>query len=112
VKTQLRRSNPWLRIFPTVATVDGRTYASAARKPGVFVSSGANSVTWEEMEGVFKLACRFPGFTPDSSELSNFDGNFLWVSDAVDSFVSECGMGETGKGRSSIEKMDKSSPFH
>ena len=70
------------------------------------------SVTCEEMDGVFRLACKFPGFTFKSSELSNLEVNFFWASDVVDSFNREWGIGETGRGRSSSEKMDRSSPFH
>lgn len=48
-----------------MAIGDGLTYASAARKPGAFVSSGGLSVACEEMEGVLSLSFRLPGCMVD-----------------------------------------------
>ena len=56
------------------------------------MSSGSESVTCEEMDGVFKLACRLPGFTFNSSELSTFWDFCLWASDVTDSLRSEVGI--------------------
>lgn len=98
---------------------DGRTYASAARNPGELVSSGGASVRREEMEGVFNFAFRFPGLTVDSSENSFLvlgpDFGSRKESDdneADESLRGVGGIGERGKGRSSSEKIERSSPFH
>ena len=92
---------------------DGRTYASAARNPGAFISSGGASVSFDEIEGVFNLSFRFPGFTVESSEKSLFVlGPAFWSKVVVDSLVGVGGIGERGNGRSSKEKIDRSSPFH
>jgi hypothetical protein len=113
VNMQLRRSNPWLRTLPTVAIGDGRTYASAARNPGALVSSGGPSVALEEIDGVFSLTFRLPGFTLETSEFSFLVfGPAFKTNDVVELLVGEGGIGESGRGRSSSEKMDKSSPFH
>ena len=98
-------------MSPTVAMGEGRTYASAARNPGVFVNSGA-SVSLDDIEGVFKEAFRFPGFTVDSSEFSLLVLGPALSSVTVEPLVGVGGIGESGKGRSSREKMDRSSPFH
>lgn len=99
-------------MSPTLAIGDGRTYASAARKPGEFVNSGGLSVCCEDIEGVFSFDFRFPGFTVDWLEKS-----FLVVGPALSKVVEESlvgvgGRGDNGSGRSSREKIDKSSPFH
>lgn len=111
VKMQFLRSNPWFRILPTVEIGDGRTYASAARNPGEFVSSGGLSVTSDEIEGVFNLDFKLPGLIVDPSEISFFvlDPASKVV---VDAFIGVGGTAESGSGRSSREKIDKSSPFH
>jgi hypothetical protein len=69
----------------------------------------------DEIEGVLSLAFKLPGLTVDSSESS-----FLVVAAAaafstnevVDSFLGVGGVASRGSGRSSREKIDKSSPFH
>ncbi len=92
---------------------DGRTYASAARKPGAFVSSGGASESFDEIDGVFSLALMLPGFTVDSSENSFLVFGPAFGTRLVEEpFTGEGGIGESGKGRSSRENIDKSSPFH
>lgn len=54
VKVALRRSKPNELMVPTVAIGLGRTYASAARKPGLLVSSSGVLEGCVEMEGVDK----------------------------------------------------------
>lgn len=68
----------------------------------------------DEIEGVLSLAFKLPGLTVDSSEFS-----FLVAAPAafsskevVDSFLGVDGLDSRGSGRSSWEKIDKSSPFH
>lgn len=79
------------------------------------MSSGGASLAFasDEIEGVFNLSFRLPGFTADSSENAFFDiGPALWTKLVVDPLEGEGGSGDRGKGWSSNEKMDKSSPFH
>lgn len=86
-------------IFPTVAIGEGRTYASAARKPGAFVSSGGTSVGLDKMEGVLSLSFMFPGLTVDSSENSLLVlGPAFGTKLVVDWFEGDRGSGERGRG--------------
>lgn len=106
-------------ILPTVTIGDGRTYASAARKPGAFVSSGGDwpAENFEDIEGVLNRLLRLLGFTVASSENS-----FLVLGPAsATRFVEEPfggddgierGRGDKGRGLSSRENIDRSSPFH
>jgi hypothetical protein len=77
------------------------------------VSSGGASDAFEDMEGVLSLFLMFPGLTVDS-----FENSFFVLGPAFDprledeSFVGDGGRGESGRGRSSNENIDKSSPFH
>lgn len=77
------------------------------------MSSGGASEGFEEMDGVLSLSFMLPGLTVDSSEKSRFVlGPALGTRLAVESVGGELGMGESGRGWSSREKMERSSPFH
>lgn len=71
------------------------------------------SVNLDEIEGVFNLAFRFPGLTVTSSEWSFlvFVPCFL-SKEAVEALDGVGGIGDSGRGRSSKEKIERSSPFH
>lgn len=73
------------------------------------MSSGGASESLDEIDGVFKLALRLPGLTVDSSEFSLL---VFGPSRVVVDSLGVGGMGESGRGRSSRENIDKSSPFH
>lgn len=77
------------------------------------MSSGGLSVCLDVIEGVFKAAFKLPGFTVDSSEFCFlvFGPAFWSTSDEVDSLGME-GLGSSGSGKSSKEKIERSSPFH
>jgi hypothetical protein len=98
-------------IVPAAAVGDGRTYASAARNPGVLVSSGSSEL-FEVIEGVLNFAFRFPGFTTDLSTFSRALSPVCSSKDAEDSFDGAAAPGERGSGMSSREKIERSSPFH
>lgn len=118
VNVALRRSKPEEMTFPTVATGLGRTYASAARKPGVLTISDGVFDFCDEMEGVESLFLKVSGITGDVSveRLSEYAGEFL-STETVEALgvgpgTSELGSGWRGRGLSSSEKMERSSPFH
>ncbi len=115
VKTALRRSKPEDVTLPTVAMGEGRTKASAARKPGVLpISAGVSDLRSEDIEGVLRVAFR------DEGEI---EGECSWEREwenegEVEStfFIlgageEELGWGCRGRGLSSREKMERSSPF-
>ena len=117
VNIALRRSKPEDVTFPTVAMGLGRTYASAARKPGVLAISDGVFDFCDVMEGVESLFFKVSGMTgPVSVErLSENAGEFL-SKDTVDAWgsgpgTSELGSGWRGRGLSSSEKIERSSPF-
>lgn len=117
VNVALRRSKPEEVTFPTVAIGLGRTYASAARKPGVLPISDGVFDFCDEMEGVESLFFRVSGMTGDASveRLSEKAGEFL-STETVEALgvgpgTSELGSGWRGRGLSSSEKMERSSPF-
>lgn len=62
VKRQFRRSNPYSLMVPLVRIGLGRTNASAARKPGLSVSSDAGCDTGV-IDGCGIALFRFPGET-------------------------------------------------
>lgn len=77
------------------------------------MSSGGLSVCFDEIEGVLSVAFKLPGFTVDSSEFCFLVfGPVVWsTSDELDSLGVE-GLASSGKGKSSREKIERSSPFH
>ena len=117
VNVALRRSKPEEVTFPTVAIGLGRTYASAARKPGVLPISDGVFDLCDEMEGVESLVFRVSGMTGDVSveRLSENAGEFRSTETVeplgVGPGTSELGSGWRGRGLSSSEKMERSSPF-
>ena len=66
MKVALRRSKPYEVTFPTVAIGLGRTYASAARKPGLLPRSGGVPDLSEDIDGVERVVLRFVGLTGES----------------------------------------------
>lgn len=77
------------------------------------MSSGGDSETFEEIEGVFSWDLMFPGLTVDSFENSLFVlGPAFDARLAEELFAGEGGRGDSGSGLSSNENIDKSSPFH
>ena len=117
VNVALRRSKPVEVTFPTVAIGLGRTYASAARKPGVLPISDGVYDLCDDMEGVESLFFKVSGITGDASveRLSENAGEFRSTETVeplgVGPGTSELGSGWRGKGLSSSEKMERSSPF-
>lgn len=59
VNTALRRSKPDAVTLPTVAIGLGRTYASAARKPGVLPISAGVLDCLDDIDGVLSAFLRF-----------------------------------------------------
>ena len=117
VNVALRRSKPEEVTFPTVAMGLGRTYASAARKPGVLPISDGVFDLRDEIEGVKSLFFRVSGMTGDVSveRLSENAGELL-STETVEALgvgpgTSEFGSGWRGRGLSSSEKIERSSPF-
>lgn len=117
VNVALRRSKPEEVTFPTVVIGLGRTYASAARKPDVLPISDGVFDFCSEMEGVESLVFKVSGMTGDVSveRLSENAGEFL-SKETVEALgvglgTSELGSGWRGRGLSSSEKMERSSPF-
>lgn len=118
VKVALRRSNPYDLRLPTVATGLGRTYASAARSPGLAVvrSDGEWQGSDDEMEGVRKDLLMFEGETRDCSVewLCEKLGE-VRSTENVDEFIDFCPLvivvAEGGSSASSREKIERSSPF-
>ncbi len=90
VKTALRRSKPDAVTLPTVAMGLGRTYASAARKPGVLPISAGVLDFRDEMDGEASLRFRVSGRTGEVSveRLSEYAGEER-STDMVDS-VRDC----------------------
>lgn len=84
----------------------GRTYASAARYPGVFVSSGFIPEASDDIEGFVRARFRLLGVTEISSSASVLVEPVTVFDKPVG------GRFETGRLWSSTETMDKSSPFH
>ena len=84
----------------------GRTYASAARNPGLFESSAEVAGGADEIEGVEREARRFVGDTSDLSRdfLVTYFGWF-WDSDTFEPFLEpfEGAVGVNGNGLSSSE---------
>lgn len=117
VNIALRRSKPEEVTFPTVAIGLGRTYASAARKPGVLPISDGVFDLCDVMEGVESLSFKVSGMTGAVSveRLSENAGEFLSTETVeavgVGPGTSELGSGWRGRGLSSSEKIDRSSPF-
>ena len=114
VNVALRRSKPEEVTCPTVVIGLGRTYASAARKPGVLPISDGVFDTCDEMEGVVSVFFKFSGLTGDASVewLSENAGEFLSTETlGFGPGTSELGSGWRGRGLSSSEKMERSSPF-
>jgi hypothetical protein len=105
---QFRKSKPYERIFPTVYIGEGRTYASAARKPGTAVRAGSLGVSLlrrsETMDGVLRLTFMLAGLIADSSEyprsVSGEEFSARLVEDLLDEVGGRC---ERGRGRSSSE---------
>lgn len=117
VKVALRRSKPEEVTLPTVAIGLGRTYASAARKPGVLLISAGVFDFCDEMEGVESLFFKVSGMTGDVSveRLCEKAGELLFTETVealeVGPGTSELGSGWRGRGLSSSEKIERSSPF-
>ena len=109
VKIAFRRSKPEDVTFPTVAIGLGRTYASAARKPGVLPISDGVFDFCNGMEGVESLCFKVSGTTGDVSveRLSENAGELL-SKETVEALgvgpdTSELGSGWRGRGLSSRE---------
>ena len=96
---------------------EGRTYASAARKPAAAVRAGSPGKSLlgrlETMDGVLRFTFRLVGLIADPLEYPRFmlgeESSARLVDDLLDGVGGRC---ERGRGRSSNEEMDRSSPFH
>ena len=99
VNVALRRSKPEEVTFPTVAIGLGRTYASAARKPGVLPISDGVFDFCDEIEGVESLFFRVSGITGDASveRLSENAGELL-STETVEALGVGPGTSELGSG--------------
>src|SRR2546429_5520655 len=97
-------------MFPTTAIGLGLTKASAARKPGLVDSSAGVLDGCEVIDGVDRLDLSLDG---EIAGLTAFGGleedPLLLFTEKVDAFAE--GSGFSGKGLSSTEYIDKSSPF-
>ena len=102
---------------PTVAMGLGRTYASAARKPGLLPKSAGVPNLPDDMDGVDRVVLRFVGLTGDSAASDRdweYDGDD-WSRETLEVVGDLLGerwrFGWRGSSLSSREKTERSSPF-
>jgi hypothetical protein len=88
VNTQLRRSKLYVKTLPFVECGDGRTYASAARRPGAFETGFDETVGVAFMGGTLRLPSKFglSGAWIEAERLSENDGEFRFK-ETVEVFV-------------------------
>lgn len=107
------RSNPYDFISPATAVGVGRLYASAALYPGVFLNSGPLEVGSDDMDGDKRLSLRVDGETDVIEGCGTISADGSCGSEEL---LDELDNGEDedreGNGISSMEKIDRSSPFH
>lgn len=99
-------------IFPLATIGAGRIYASAARYPGVLVSSGLGFGGSDDIEGFVRVCLRLVGVTEISSSTSALVEAVVAFGELAGAMICVRGRQETGSVWSSTEKMDRSSPFH